>query len=90
VPPAYTNAGFVFAGTNPSCGSTSGKTFVFLNATDYATFVADGNIFSTGLRFFRDLSGTTWDTSTKPKGYDGGTTTIWNCNSTGITVDTLC
>jgi len=90
IPPSFTAAGFVYAGTNPACGSATGKTNVFLNSTDYAAFTAGGNVLAAGMRFFRDLSGTTWDTATKPKGYDPVALVVWNCNSTGITVSVNC
>jgi hypothetical protein len=87
---SYTIAGFVYAGTTVTCGTTTGKTFVYLNATDYATYSGNGNVLTAGMKFFRDSSGTTWDTATKPKGNDPVALNIWNCNSTGITVFQVC
>jgi hypothetical protein len=42
------------------------------------------------MRFFSNSSGATWDTTTKPKGYDPISFNIWNCNSTGVTVYVAC
>ena len=88
--PSYTVAGFVYASTTVTCGTTTGKTFVYLNATDYATWSSNFNTYTVGMKFFRDASGTTWDTATKPKGNDPVALNIWNCNSTGITVFQAC
>lgn len=87
----YTNAGFVWSSNTASCSTTSKtKTFVYLNNTDYATFVANGNLFSAGMIFFSDASGTAWNYASYSKGYDQSSLVVWNIINTGITVNTFC
>ena len=90
-PASYYNAQFVWASNSVSCSSTSKtKVFVWLNAADYATFIANGSVLFAGAKWFSNSSGTTWNTSSYSKAYDDVAYVVWNASSTNTTVNVEC
>ena len=88
---SYYNAQFVWASNSVSCSSTSKtKVFVWLNAADYATFIANGSVLFAGAKWFSDSSGTTWNTTSYSKAYDDVSFVVWNASSTNTTVNVYC
>jgi hypothetical protein len=88
---SYTDVGRYRSGTSVGC--TSGGTLqrIYLNSTDYATYVSNGNLLSTGMILFSSSTGTSWNTSSYPQVYDASNLVVWNVVSGTLdSINTYC
>jgi hypothetical protein len=77
-PVTYTNVGRYRSGTSVGCTSGGSLQFIYLNDTDYATYVSNGNLLSIGMILFSSVGGTAWNTSSYPLVYDSANLVIWD------------
>jgi hypothetical protein len=75
---SYTSVGRYRSGTSVSCTTGGTNQFIYLNSTDYATYVSNGNLLSTGMILFSSSTGTSWNTSSYPQVYDISNLVVWN------------
>lgn len=74
----YTNIGRFRSGTSVSCTSGGSNQFIYLNDTDYATYVSNGNLLSIGMILFSTSGGAAWNTSSYPLVYDPANLVVWS------------
>lgn len=74
----YTDVGIYRSGTSVGCFSGGSNRHIYLNDTDYATYVSNGNLLSIGMILFSTSGGAAWNTSSYPLVYDAGNLVVWN------------
>lgn len=86
----------VFVGKYPfstsllSCGATGPLANIFLNTTDYAIYVSNGNTLQNGMTIFGSIELTTWAGGSGQL-YDPNNTTIFDVSVGGtLTTSTIC
>jgi hypothetical protein len=76
--PSYTQVVRFKAGTSVTCITGGALTWIYLNSSDYSTYVANGNLLSIGMNLYSDSAGTAWYQSANPKVNDTANLVVWN------------
>jgi hypothetical protein len=79
-------------GTSVACGGGGGVFVnIYLNNSDYAIYVANGNLLSIGMFLYSDTAGNAWNNTLYSKIYDPSNLVVWNISGGQIvSVNTTC